>query len=57
VRTWTPDAPETYVFRPSFAALTWFCARVRAFHHGAIHVRVAFVLVTLALLLLWKVAL
>jgi len=57
VRTWTPDAPEAYVFRPSFAALTWLAARVRAFHHGAIHVRVAFVLVTLALLLLWKVAL
>jgi hydrogenase-4 component B len=57
VHTWTPDVPEAYVFRPSFTALTWLCARVRAFHHGAIHVRVAFVLVTLALLLLWKVAL
>jgi hydrogenase-4 component B len=57
IRTWTPDAPETYVFRPSFAALTWLCERVRAFHRGAIHVRVALVLVTLALLLLWKVSL
>ena len=57
VRTWTPDAPEACVFRPCFTALTWLCERVRAFHHGAIHVRVAFVLVTLALLLLWKVAL
>jgi hypothetical protein len=45
------------VFRPSFTALKWLCERVRAFHHGAIHVRVAFVLATLALLLLWKVAL
>jgi hypothetical protein len=57
VRTWIPDAPETYLFRPSFASLTWLCARVRQVHQGAIHVRVAFVLVALALLLLWKVAL
>lgn len=56
VSTWTPDAPEAYVFRPSFAALTWACERVRRFHQGAIHLRVAFILVTLALLLLWKVA-
>ena len=56
VRTWTPDAAETWVFRPSFAGLAWLAERVRRFHHGAIHLRVAFILVTLALLLLWKVA-
>ncbi len=57
VRTWTPDGAETWVFRPAYGALVWSCERVRTFHRGPIHVRVAFVLATLGALLLWKVVL
>jgi len=56
-RSRTPDAAETWIFRPAFTALVRVCGLVRSVQRVPVQYQVSIVVATLALLLLWKVTL
>jgi hydrogenase-4 component B len=57
LRSRTPDAAETWIFRPAFALLMRACAPARFLQRVPVQYQVSVVVAVLTLLLLWKVTL
>jgi hypothetical protein len=53
----TPDAAETWIFRPGFTLLVRACELVRFLQRAPVQYQVSVVVAVLTLLLLWKVTL
>jgi hypothetical protein len=53
----TPDAAETWIFRPAFVVLVRACEIVRFLQRAPVQYQVSVVVAVLTLLLLWKVTL
>jgi hypothetical protein len=56
LHTETRDGAETWAFRPLHAMLVRICRLVRRAQRGPVQVQILYVMVVLALILLWKVS-
>jgi hydrogenase-4 component B len=50
----TPDGPTRFLFAPLFSAMGWLALRLRRLQHGHVHLYVLAIVLTLAVLLVWR---